>query len=151
MNLVFETRLNDWQKEVSSEYVDFRAALAGILLRERRYAEAEPLLSECLKFREQNQPVDWETFQTKSSLGGSLLGQMKYAEAEPLLVAGYEGIKQCKAKLPPVDAPRFKASLNLAIERLVRLYEAMGEPGKATIWRTRLGLTDLPADVFARP
>jgi tetratricopeptide (TPR) repeat protein len=148
LNLVFETRLNDWQKEVSSEYVDFRAALGGILLQERKYAEAESLLRECLTFREQNQPVDWETFQTKSSLGGSLLGQKNYAEAEPLLLAGYAGIQQCKIKL---DAPRFKSSLNLAIARLVQLYEASGEPGKATIWRARMELTDLPADVFARP
>jgi hypothetical protein len=31
------------------------------------------------------------------------------------------------------------------------MYEAWGKPGKAAEWKSKLGLTDLPADVFARP
>jgi hypothetical protein len=34
---------------------------------------------------------------------------------------------------------------------VVRLYEAWGKSGPAAVWKERLGLTDLPADVFARP
>jgi FtsP/CotA-like multicopper oxidase with cupredoxin domain len=30
-------------------------------------------------------------------------------------------------------------------------YEAWGKPGKAAEWKAKLGLADLPADVFARP
>ncbi len=104
-------------------------------------------MRECLRIRERIAPDDWKTFNTRSQLGGSLLGQEKYAEAEPMLKAGYEGMKQREATIPPVG----KASLTEAIERLVQLYEATGEPGKADVWRARLGRADLPADVFACP
>jgi hypothetical protein len=33
----------------------------------------------------------------------------------------------------------------------VRLYEAWGKTELAAAWKERLGLADLPADVFARP
>src|SRR5262249_34381685 len=63
-------------------------------LKQHKYADAEPLLREGLRIREQFMPDMWATFNAKSMLGGSLLGQKKYAEAEPLLLAGYEGMKQ---------------------------------------------------------
>jgi hypothetical protein len=34
---------------------------------------------------------------------------------------------------------------------LVRFYEAWGKPKEARAWALKLGLADLPADVFARP
>ena len=80
-------------------------------------------------------------------LGGSLLGQKKYAEAEPLILAGYEGMKGREAKIPAHG----KLRLTEAAERVVRLYEAWGKPEKAAAWKAKLGLADLPADVFARP
>jgi tetratricopeptide (TPR) repeat protein len=116
-------------------------------LKQRKYADAEPLLRELLKFREQNESDDWRTFNTRSMLGGSLLGQKKYADSEPLLLAGYEGMKQREGTIPPQG----KIRLSEAIERLVQLYEAWGQPGKAAVWKSRLGRTDLPADVSARP
>ena len=88
-------------EEASAEAAELQVVLAVNLLKQQRYAEAEPLLRECLKIREQNEPDDWKTFNTKSLLGGSLLGQKKYAEAEPLLLAGYEGMKQREGKIPP--------------------------------------------------
>jgi eukaryotic-like serine/threonine-protein kinase len=71
----------------------------------------------------------------------------KFAEAEPLIVAGYERIKAREAKIPVPDKP----NLAEAAARVVRLYEAWGKPAEATKWKARLGLADLPADVFARP
>jgi hypothetical protein len=82
-----------------------------------------------------------------SLLGGALLGQGRYAEAEPLIVPGYEGMKAHAMKIPPVAAPR----LSQATEQVVRLYEAWGRPWQAAEWKSKLGLADLPADVFARP
>jgi hypothetical protein len=38
-----------------------------------------------------------------------------------------------------------------AAERVVRLYEACGRPEKAAAGKAKLGLADLPADVFVRP
>jgi non-specific serine/threonine protein kinase/serine/threonine-protein kinase len=133
--------------EASGEASSALAPLGLNLLKQRRYAEAEPLLRECLRIRERIAPDNWATFNAKSLLGGSLLGQEKYDEAEPLLLAGYEGLKQREEKI----APGYKIRLTEAIDRLVQLYEAWGKPGKAAAWKARLGLTDLPTDVFARP
>lgn len=79
--------------------------------------------------------------------GRRLMGQKKYIEAEPLLLAGYLGMK--------VRAANSKAHQHLRLaeagDRLVRLYEALGKPEEAIKWRSRLGLGELPAEVFARP
>jgi tetratricopeptide (TPR) repeat protein len=141
--------LRQRHKEVSHESALLQSSLAGNLLKQQRYAEAEPLLRECLKFREQNEADSYVTFYTKSLLGGSLLGQKKYAEAEPLLLAGYEGMKQREAGIPPLR----KFRMTEAIERLVQLYEAWDQPAKAAAWRVKLprASPELPADVFARP
>jgi hypothetical protein len=54
-----------------------------------------------------------------------------------------------KAREPRIAVPdRFR--LREAAERVVRLYEAWNQPDRAAAWKARLGLTDLPADVFAR-
>jgi hypothetical protein len=82
-----------------------------------------------------------------SKLGGALLGQGRYAEAEPLITQGYEGMRARAAKIPPLGKPR----LSEAAQRVMQLYQAWGQPEKAAAWKARLGLADLPADVFARP
>jgi hypothetical protein len=65
--------------------------LGRSLLAQRRCAEAEPILRECLAIREKVAPRNWRTFEAKALLGGALLGQKKYADAGPLL-AGYRGM-----------------------------------------------------------
>jgi tetratricopeptide (TPR) repeat protein len=129
---------------------NLKYVLALKLLKQQRYAEAEPLLRECLKFGEKLETNAWRTFYAKSLLGDSLLGQKKYAEAGPLLVAGYEGMKRREERIP---LPIRKSRLIEAIERLVQLYEAWGKPEKAAEWRAKLPpvAAELPADVFARP
>jgi hypothetical protein len=67
-------------------------------------------------------------------LGNALLGQKKYAEAEPLLIAGYEGMKQREATIPPEGKPR----VTEALERVVQLYEATNKPDEAAKWRKKL-------------
>jgi hypothetical protein len=80
-------------------------------------------------------------------LGGALLGQGKYEEAEPLIVEGYNGMGVRSAKIGA--GGRF--NLSEAAERVIRLYEAWGKPEEVREWWSKLGLADLPADVFARP
>ena len=75
-------------------------SLASNLFQQRKWAEAEPVLRECLAVREKSQPDDWITFNTRSMLGDSLLGQKKFAEAVTLILAGYEGMKAREAKNP---------------------------------------------------
>jgi tetratricopeptide (TPR) repeat protein len=111
-------------------------AMLGLnLLHQRKWADAEPVLRECLAIRDKKQAGTWTTFNTRSMLGGALLGRKKYAEAEPLLLEGYEGMKQRAAKIPE---PHRKARLSEALERLVRLYDAWGKPAEAAKWRKEL-------------
>src|SRR5262249_33381926 len=109
--------------------------------------EAEPVLRECLEIREKAQPDEWTTFETRSLLGGSLMGQQKYAAAEPLILAGYEGMR---ARQVRILAPA-RTRLGEAAQPGVRLYEGGGRAEPAKAWKKRLGLADLPADVFAGP
>src|SRR5262249_20120425 len=71
-------------------------------------------------------------------LGESLLGQRKYAEAEPLLLASYEGLKEA----PDAGDPEFISARErlgiAAVERIVRLYDAWGQPGRAEAWQKEL-------------
>jgi hypothetical protein len=112
---------------------DALAGLGGNLLKQEKPADAEVVLQRSLAIRASKQPDGWQTFATRSLLGGALAGQKKYAEAETLLQEGYDGLKQREVKLPPQE----KARLGEAAERLVRLYEATGEQGKAAEWRRK--------------
>ena len=92
-------------------------------------------------------PDEWARYDAMSLRGGSLLIEGRYAEAEPLVVGGYEGMKAREAR---IDVPeRFR--LREAAERVVHLYEAWNQPDRAAAWKAKLGMPDLPADVFARP
>jgi hypothetical protein len=104
------------------------------LLSQKKHADAEKLLRDCLAIREKGQPEVWTTFNTKSLLGEALLSQKKLAEAEPLLVQGYEGMEKRATTIPPQVKVRLKEALN----RLVRLYEATGDKDQAAKWRAKL-------------
>jgi tetratricopeptide (TPR) repeat protein/tRNA A-37 threonylcarbamoyl transferase component Bud32 len=123
------------------------ASLGSNLIQQRKWAEAEPTLRECLTSREKTQPDDWSTFNIRALLGASLLGQRKYADVEPLILAGYDGMKAREAKIPS----RYKRCLTETAERVVQLYEAWGKDDKAAEWKARAGIANLPAEVFARP
>ena len=105
--------------------------IASSLLEAKAFAEAEPLLRECLAIREKKEPDDWRTFNTHSMLGGALLGQKKYAEAEPLLLKGYEGVKAREEKIPPQG----KIRVAEAIDRLIELYTVTNRPEEAKTWQ----------------
>jgi tetratricopeptide (TPR) repeat protein len=126
---------------------DDLAALGRILLMQARWSEAEPLLRESLAIRESVMADDWRRYEAMSLLGGAMLGQGQYAEAEPLFVRGYEGMK---ARESWIVSPA-RSRLREAAERVIQLYEVWGQPEKAAAWKAKLGMPDLPADVFARP
>jgi hypothetical protein len=81
-----------------------------------------------------------------SLLGWALLGQGRLAEAETLVVQGYEGMKTRESR---IYVP-YRSRLREAAERIVRLYKAWNKPEQAAAWKAKLGMPDLPADVFAR-
>jgi eukaryotic-like serine/threonine-protein kinase len=74
--------------------ITVKERLGGNCMKQRRYAEAEPLLRQCLAFRERTEPDDWQRFRAESLLGATLANLDKYSEAEPMLLTGYEGMKQ---------------------------------------------------------
>jgi hypothetical protein len=101
-------------------------------MQQGKSSAAEPILRECLAIREQRQPEEWSTFDTRSLLGGCLLDQKQYALAEPLVLSGYEGMKAREARIPP-PGPR----LIEAADRVVKLYEAWDKKDKASQWRAK--------------
>jgi tetratricopeptide (TPR) repeat protein len=118
----------------SPAYASHLAHLAWNLLFQKRHAEAEPLLRECLAIREKKMPESWAMFSSVSMLGETLAGQKKYADAEPLLLRGYEGLKARKNAIPP----HYKDRFTQALKRLTQLYDDWGKPDEATKWRELL-------------
>jgi serine/threonine protein kinase len=112
-----------------------RLGSAGfLLLQMKAFTEAEPILREAMLVGDKAQPDHVSTYLSKSLLGGALSGQKKYVEAEPLLLAGYQGMKEREAKIPPGE----KVRLTEALERLVQLYDASGKKEEAAKWRKEL-------------
>jgi tetratricopeptide (TPR) repeat protein len=112
------------------------ANLGSVLLTAKAFANAEPLLRECLSIRERKEPDDWTTFNTQSLLGGALLGRNQFAAAEPLLLAGYEGMKKREKTMQPVNRSR----LAQAADRLVDLYTATKRPDEVRRWQAERAL-----------
>ena len=114
--------------------MDALAALGLNLVRQKKWADAELFFRENLVIREKIQPEDWQTFNTMFRLGSALVAQKKHAEAEPLLHEGYAGMKQREATRGPAG----KRRMTEAIERLVRLYEAVDDGDRIAEWRQKL-------------
>ncbi|MHC4954651.1 MAG: tetratricopeptide repeat protein [Planctomycetota bacterium] len=106
------------------------AVLGLCLLKQNKYAEAEPITRECLAIRAKKIPGHWLHYNTMSMLGGALAGQGKHAEAEPLLVDGY-----AKMQPPKRNAIRKRE----ALERVIKLYETWGKPDEAAKWMAQRG------------
>jgi serine/threonine protein kinase/tetratricopeptide (TPR) repeat protein len=147
---LFREVLAHRRKTVEPGSPDLASALFDLgrnLLNQSRWPEAEPLLREAAAIREKATPGEWPRFNVTSLLGASLFGQGRYAESESALVAGFEGMKALEATIPDAERSRLRE----AAERVVRLYEAWGKPEQSVAWKARVGMSDLPADVFARP
>jgi serine/threonine protein kinase len=140
-------RLRKTQGPNSLALAEELSLFAMNLLGQSKWMEAEPILRECLAIAEKAIPDGWPRFSTMSQLGDALLGQGRFAEAEPLVVRGYEGMKARERTIVPGARPR----LTEAAARVVRLYEAWGQPGKVEEWKIKLGLAKLPDDVFFSP
>ncbi len=143
----YKRRLAELEGKPGSDRDNAWTQLAGVqallghsLLRQKQYAEAEPILRESLSTREKLLPDSWLRFNAMSLLGGSLLGQKRHAEADPLLLQGYEGLKQREKQIPPNGTIR----LPEAVERLVQLSEATHRPEKAKEWRKKLPIECAP-------
>jgi eukaryotic-like serine/threonine-protein kinase len=131
----------------SPQLAGLLARAGSTLLRAKAWSKAEPLLRASLAIGGKTAPNDQQTFATESLLGSVLLGQNQYAAAEPLLIQGYEGMKAREAKIPVPG----RAKLTEAGARIIELYDVWNKPEKVAQWKAKLGIVDLPADVFAAP
>jgi serine/threonine protein kinase/Tfp pilus assembly protein PilF len=120
--------------EGSAAHAGELASLGLNLIRQKKWADAEPILRDSLAVRERKLPDDWRTFNTRSLLGEALLGQKKYAEAEPLLRQGYVGLKE-RADKVPVEG---RWNVANAVERLVQLCDMLEKKDEAAKWRKEL-------------
>jgi tetratricopeptide (TPR) repeat protein len=125
--------------QVSPQLAGVLAQYGSTLLKVKAWANAEPLLRECLAIREKAEPDAWTTFNTKSILGQALAGKEQYADAEPLLLAGYAGLKKNEAAIPP----QAKIRLIEALQRLVDFYNATVQAEKADEWQKKLEETKI--------
>jgi serine/threonine protein kinase/Tfp pilus assembly protein PilF len=108
--------------------------LGLLFLNVGRYEQAESLLRAALKGYEKVAPESWEQYNCQSLLGASVTGQERYQEAEPFVVAGYEGLVQRRAAIPPANA----SVLDHAGQRLIQLYRGWGRTDKLAEWERRL-------------
>jgi tetratricopeptide (TPR) repeat protein len=131
----------------SPSLADDLTKLGRNLLTQRKPFEAEPLLRECLAIRGKATADGWSRYDAMSLLGEAHLGQGRFAEAEPLLVRGYEGMQARESRIAVLE--RFR--LRDAAKRVVRLYEDWGKTEQVAAWKAKLGMPDLPADVFIHP
>ena len=131
------------QRKIGADpYVSGTQAILGtMLLQQKRYADAEPRLRECLDLRKKAQPNHWLYFSAQTLLGESLFGQQKFVEAEGFLRHGYEGLK-ARQKLISPDA---KNRLPQTLGQLVELYGTLGKPDEAAKWQAELKTVMAPS------
>jgi serine/threonine protein kinase/tetratricopeptide (TPR) repeat protein len=118
------------------------ASLGWNSVRQKRFAEAETILRECLAIRAAKESDKWQYFETHRALGAALLGQKRYAEAEPHLVQGFQGLKQREASMSTSNKPFIKEGL----EQLIQLYDEWGKPDEAAKWKRELDGIKTPPD-----
>src|SRR5260370_8265097 len=126
--------LDHYRKNSSPKNISFATALTikGLVLNKTgKPAEAEGLLREAIKLREENLPAKhFMTALTKSALGECLIAQKHFAEAEPLLIESY-------SSLATSQGPRNPRTL-LAQNRLLELYQQWNNPDLAARYRPSL-------------
>jgi tetratricopeptide (TPR) repeat protein len=108
--------------------------LTVTLLEKGKFAEAEPLATECLALYNKQNSNDWHVSNSRHLLGACLLGEKQYAKAEPLLLSGYEGIRPGDGTV----SNERKQHLTEVLRRLVQLYEETNQPERAAEWKRKL-------------
>ncbi len=127
--------LDNYRKNSSPRNIGFATALTikGLVMNKLgKPAEAEGLLREAVKLREENLPDQhFMTALTRGALGECLTTQKRYDEAETLLVASHTSLVQSQG----VRNPRTL----LAQRRLVELYQRWNKPALADMYRKNPG------------
>ncbi|QDV05274.1 Serine/threonine-protein kinase PknB [Planctomycetes bacterium Poly30] len=97
---------------------------AESLLRQGKFAEAEPLAREALSIREEKLPASsWRRYSAQTALGAALIGKGDFAESEALLL----GAQKAMEEIP--ETPPFL--LKECAAHLASLHEARGKAEQA--------------------
>jgi len=101
------------------------------LIRREKYKEAQLFLWECLNIRQKTLPVGHELIaDAKVYLGSAIAGLKQFEEAEKLMIEGISSLD---------DNPFAKNThRNMAVRRIIKLYEAWGYPDKVKKWKKKL-------------
>jgi serine/threonine protein kinase len=106
-------------------------ALAGLMLRSERYADAEPFLREAVaSFSEVLGPDHSWTADAESILGSTLGHLGRFSEGEPLLLHGFQNL---------LDGPGLDDRFTVdSVRRLVEFYEMQGRTSEAARYRAMI-------------
>ena len=105
--------------------------LGLILVGKEDPKNAEPVLREGVEIRRKSLPDDhWLTANAESVLGECLTALKRLDEAEPLLLKAYPIIKSARGE-------KHRQTLE-ALNRIIGLYEAKGQPDKPAKYRATL-------------
>ena len=135
--MIFKKVLGQRRRISSDDAQELSLAMENVgncLLRLKKWAEAEPVLRECLKIRKTKMPDQLITFETMRLLGTSLHKQEQYVEAETLLIQAHTGLSQGKRE--NLDSER-QQSIDNSRRQLVDLYKDWGKPDEASKWDRR--------------
>jgi serine/threonine protein kinase len=113
-----------------------RVSLGNILLKQKKYIEAETSLRTTLKLYEDSQSDAWARYYCLSLLGASLADQKKFAEAESLLLSAYENLVQRQHQISAEN----RSVLAESVDHLITLYKDWQKPEKVAEWRQKLQL-----------
>ncbi|MCA9256568.1 MAG: tetratricopeptide repeat protein, partial [Phycisphaerales bacterium] len=133
----YEQAVDISRKHFDENHPNVQTPLAGLgmmLLKSGRAAEAEPVLREVLKAREDaDTPDPWLIALAQSTLGECLTSQKRFDEAAPLVVDSYGVIESSAGEKSHLVAYRVDA-----LQRIIDLYDAWEQPARADEWRAKL-------------
>jgi tetratricopeptide (TPR) repeat protein len=100
--------------------------IAGLMRSQKRYAEAVPVIQECIDARKRALPPDdAQIFNARMMLADNLVDTMAFGEAETLLL-------EADAELTaPGVAPALGVRRKNTLDKLVHIYWATGKPDRA--------------------
>ncbi len=128
------SKFRQTEGEQDKNVVDTSEMLGQNLLRQAKFAEAEPFLRRALAARQVTQPNEWMRFRSEALLGECLAGQKQWSAAEPLLLEGYGGMQKNSVHIPAAE----KKWLKRSGEQIVALYSQSNRPAQAAEWRAKL-------------
>lgn len=110
--------------------------LASMLMAQKRFAEAEPVIREAVQIRENLATGVWTTADSQGRLGECLMELGQLEQAKPLVTESYQRLA--------ADRTVVKSQRRAAISRMLRYYELTKQLDQAAICRKQLD--DLAAD-----